>query len=529
MRSFEVIAQSVYGVPKAVPLSGAALDGAIRHLVRHIADPAELRKNPLVAERIAGWRAEEQQAILLQLRAMIRAALPENSRAARIVQRCDIEGASHKEVTHELGISRRQFYRERARARELIVEALRRRPNAAVVKSRLEGHLEEIETLHELVAQGRTAEALSYGDVLLERGAPPEVLGSVHAARATAHSESGEADRARAEAARAEHLASGLVSVAAELAFARSYAEYVRPSYSRAIEAATRAAELSIPPAHAHDWQRRAHARHLRFLANLLQEDHDPKAALAVFARAHEALFACAAVPKAAELRIATDIAMTRLAFAEMQPHALNEAQQSHAASSWHALGYERVWSLIALAFAAVNAGRKDTALGFCDEAASLAPAVASGSWLGRIYLLVSRLQTAGGRPQSALRWIAAAQANVPEGHHLMRGVCELRAAEAHLALQDGARALEHAQTALVRLAPNAGSHYYGSVHLALARALEATGDRARAIEHCEAGVAIIRRGGLVHDVIAALRFAARLTGELRYEAEARALERFTV
>ena len=47
--------------------------------------------------------------------------------------------------------------------------------------------------------------------------------------------------------------------------------------------------------------------------------------------------------------------------------------------------------------------------------------------------------------------------------------------------------------------------------------------DASRALAHCESGLALIRRGGLVRDVVAALNFAARLTGELRFEAEARA------
>ena len=527
MRPSEVFAQAVYGEPKAAPLGGAALDAAIRHLVRHIAEPSELRKNPLVAERLAAARADEQQAFMLQLRATIRAALPEGSRAARIVQRCDIEGASHKAVVHELGISRRQFYRERARARELIVEALRQHPNAAVGKTRQESYLEAIETLHELVNQGRTAEALAYGEMLLERGAPPEICASLHAARATAHTESGEHERARAEYALGERAATG-AAPAAELAFAAAYAEYVRPDYRRASELAARAAELSVPPPGAQDWQRRAHARHLRFLANVLQGGHDPKAALAVYGRAQDALFACTAVPKAAELRIATDIAITKLAFAELQPHAYSEAAQAHAAASWHALGYERVWALLALACAASNAA-SDDALRHANEAGSLAPAVVGGSWLGRIYLLVSRIQVAGARSQEALRYLALARDAIPERHYLLRWFYELRAAEVRVALLDGSRALAHADAALALRAPDTESHHYGSLLLVKARALDLVGDRRGALEHGERGLALIRRGGLVRDVIAALRFAARLTGELRFEAEARAMERFAV
>jgi tetratricopeptide (TPR) repeat protein/ribosomal protein S14 len=519
----------MYGVPNAAPLGGAALDGAIRHLVRHIADPSELRKNPLVAERLAGARPDEQQAFMLQLRAMIRAALPEGSRAARIVQRCDIEGASHKAVVHELGISRRQFYRERARARELIVEAIRAQPNVTVGKTRRETYLEEIETLHELVNQGRTAEALAYGDVLLERGAPAEICASLHAARASAYSEHGEPERAQAEYALGERKAAGGSGAAAELVFARAYAEYVRAAYARAIELALRAVELSVPPPGAPDWQRRAHARHLRFLGNLLQEDHDPRQALAVFGRALDALFACTAVPKTAELRVATDIAMTKLSFAELQSQAFSEATQAHAAASWHALGYERVWALLAMGFAAASAASCENALRYANEAASLAPAVVAGSWLGRILLIVSRVQTACARPHDALDSIAQARVAIPERHHLLRWACDLREGEAHIALQDGRSALAHADAALARFTPAGDSHYFGSLHLVKARALDLLGERRRAIGHCETGLALIRRGGMVRDVTAALRFAARLTGELRFEAEARAMERFAV
>lgn len=84
-------------------------------------DPHALRRNPL-AQRFFGADAGSEASACARVRATVRSALPEGTHARRIVERCDIGGENHKAVMLEMGLSRRQFYRERREAAARVLE-----------------------------------------------------------------------------------------------------------------------------------------------------------------------------------------------------------------------------------------------------------------------------------------------------------------------------------------------------------------------------------------------------------------------
>ncbi len=113
-----------------------------RRLLRHLNDPRELRKSPLaqrLLEREALPRAQANAAVAAQLREIVARALarmePSPASVARsagydrrlhaILTRCDLAGEKHEVVARELGLSLRQFYRDRGSAFERFSEALR--------------------------------------------------------------------------------------------------------------------------------------------------------------------------------------------------------------------------------------------------------------------------------------------------------------------------------------------------------------------------------------------------------------------
>ncbi len=115
--------------------SGATVERACRHLLLHLDDATKLRTNPLVAAlfpnpgECTNIRVARQQA-LDTVRGIVAAAASDlladggngpialhTRRHHQILTRCDIHGESHKAVAADLGLSLRQFYRERRSVR----------------------------------------------------------------------------------------------------------------------------------------------------------------------------------------------------------------------------------------------------------------------------------------------------------------------------------------------------------------------------------------------------------------------------
>lgn len=109
------------------------------HMLRHLRDPAALRRNELVGHLFSRARTEvsprramvREAARLRQLVQHAAEALRDDATAGddvhrlrqyEIVLRCDLGNESRDEVMHGLGISRRQFYRDRNAACAYIAE-----------------------------------------------------------------------------------------------------------------------------------------------------------------------------------------------------------------------------------------------------------------------------------------------------------------------------------------------------------------------------------------------------------------------
>ena len=113
-------------MPRANPR--ASLDVAVRHLFRHLNQPRELRRNPLVSwlfEAADGLSTLENEASLAtRVRELIAEAAQRETDSGRngeqwlrqraIASRCLLKGEAPRVVAADLGISERQFRRERA-------------------------------------------------------------------------------------------------------------------------------------------------------------------------------------------------------------------------------------------------------------------------------------------------------------------------------------------------------------------------------------------------------------------------------
>lgn len=111
------------------------LDATVRHLLRNLGDVDALRSNRLVGRLFsASPRADRDRLVLARIRRRLEALAdrleseaawyPHRAESLRrqrnILEACDLEGRPHKVVAAELGLERRQFYRERERLRHRV-------------------------------------------------------------------------------------------------------------------------------------------------------------------------------------------------------------------------------------------------------------------------------------------------------------------------------------------------------------------------------------------------------------------------
>jgi tetratricopeptide (TPR) repeat protein len=89
-----------------------------------LVDIARLLRNALPHGDVSG-EVEPSQAAALQAVDRLRAGHENGERLHAIVSRCDMQGESHKVVAGNLGLSRSQFYRDLAQARQIIAEEIR--------------------------------------------------------------------------------------------------------------------------------------------------------------------------------------------------------------------------------------------------------------------------------------------------------------------------------------------------------------------------------------------------------------------
>lgn len=120
----------------------------VAHLLRHLRNPSALRKNPIAAsyfsaspngggERSAG---EGLAAVLALVSTAVErvfaapnaAATDHALRQRAIVEQCDLHGKPHAAVAAGLGLSRRQFYRERREARMRLANYFARIPPRSI-------------------------------------------------------------------------------------------------------------------------------------------------------------------------------------------------------------------------------------------------------------------------------------------------------------------------------------------------------------------------------------------------------------
>lgn len=108
-----------------------------QHLLRHLNNPLELRNNPLAAK----FKPRAIHGLLAKVCALMAEKAGRYARDSSFVRqyeifrRCDIGGEAHAAVASTLGISRRQFYRERRLMARWVADFLLEAPVRRLVEA----------------------------------------------------------------------------------------------------------------------------------------------------------------------------------------------------------------------------------------------------------------------------------------------------------------------------------------------------------------------------------------------------------
>lgn len=131
---------------------------AVQHVLRHLDNPKELRNNPLlVNETIESLRARIHGICeTMRWEATFHPRDSSLVRQIEILRRCDLQREPHAAVAADLGISRRQFYRERSAIVHRVVDHFRRDAQSGKLIQFL---VKQTRTSEQLDIEGRSREA----------------------------------------------------------------------------------------------------------------------------------------------------------------------------------------------------------------------------------------------------------------------------------------------------------------------------------------------------------------------------------
>lgn len=501
----------------------------VRQLLRALGNPVALKRDELAA-RLVGRGKNDPTALQERgdrLIAVLRASLaamcthagPQRSndrirRAARIVERCDLEGCSHAAVAREIGLARRQFYRDRALALGALAieleDVLRARvPHAGRAAESVPLAFEAAETM---VGIGRYDDA----EAVLER-----VLATAHNAddrvRAAARLleaavESGDRRRQRRALERVQPQRGRLPNAPAarirfELASLQAKAELGVPA-----DAAQRACLLDELRARndSDDERWEVLAWGLSQCAIDAHTRGDFATALASLHEAEAVLRRCEAAPLTLPALLPNLLGVTLM----MLPQSLDAASEQHkrAVAIARPRGLLRIVAASTLNDFAIDLweGRADRVIAPALDMLETARTFSSTDEFGRLSILVAKIALGAGRLELAVRLLETVRdgdENLPR----LRPRAMLAKAEALLSAGEFGRASAAAHEALGAIRRSGELSLVGTALLLDAEALIGTQRRGLARKTLAEALETLERSGSAH----ALDRAHRLVGRL--------------
>lgn len=502
----------------------------VRRLLRALGNPVALKRDELAA-RLVG-RGKNDPAAMLEradrLIAVLRASLasmcthagPQRSnermrRAARIVERCDLEGRSHALAAREIGLARRQFYRDRALALGALAieldDVLRARtPHALPTADHAALAFEAAETM---AGVGRYDDAEAVLDRVLATSEEPGDRLRAAARLLETASESGDRLRQRRALERAQARCASLAGapVAARIRFELASLQ-ARVEVGASADALQRSHLLDQLRARseADDERWEVLALGLSQRAVAAHTRGDFATALASLHEAEAMLRRCENPPLTLPALLPNLLGVTLM----MLPRSLDAASEQHkrAVAIARPRGLLRIVAASTLNDFAIDLweGRADRVLTPAMEVLETARAFSSTDEFGRLSILVAKIAMGAARLDIAvglLDGVRDGDENLPR----LRPRAILAKAEALLSAGEFERASATAHEALGAIRSSGELSLLGTALLLDAEALIGTRRRGLARRALDEALAALERSGSAHALDRAHRLAGRL------------------
>jgi hypothetical protein len=520
---------------------------ALARLLRALDDAATLRNSPLLREVFAkldgGGGAAESLALLRARAAVLSAVATLDSgptgrnvhfaRQRAIVTRCDLRGEKHATVARDLGISPREFYRERRRAFERLLGLISSSLSAPVrsapsLPTRFELDLDHVANLR-LV--GDFGVAFAKLEQIASEADSPE--GGVRALcyGVEIAADVGDDDRARRFFARAVERAAEFgsdyagSSIDLDVQMACAYVSWHETDLALAansLDSAAKAADRLQPAADRHEIRSAVGVlfRH----AELACLRGDVAGALASLGRARGLLDRLRHKPPNLLGHLFFELSMVQALVVGGMSRAVEYALEALAIfeSGQDPAGVAGATGMLCSHLTAC--GDFARAKHFGQTALQLARATNNAAEIADKALILSLAESAGGDPHQGLALAREASAEARGGLFEVRG--PLAVAEAQLRLDEPSEALTGAQQ-VTRYAQARGmTRYVGAALRVAADAHLALGNLEAAREEADFALAALAANGHPHSLSRAYETAKRLGvggAALRHAAEVRA------
>lgn len=505
----------------------------LARLLRRLDDPESVRRSPLVRVAFGETHAEndlvEDDLALLRIRAAVLSAVAtldtelnaRNVHFARqraIVTRCDLRGEKHATVAADLGVSLREFYRERRRAFERLLANLESNlcelhPPVRTLPTRFELELDR-------VANFRLVGAFGAAFALLERIAN-EAADPSDEVRACCYgveiaSDIGDNERARRLFARAlqhaQDMAGGLDTFGeVNLEMASAYVAWNAGSdlagASVHLERAASAAER-LPPTVERDHVRAA-AGALFHRAELSCLHGDPAAALRTLGNARRLLDRLSYKPNDLLGRLFLELSVVHALVIGGVSRSIEYALEALDAfeSARHAEGVAVASGLLCVAL--TQCGEFERALALGAMALETARRAGNPKLIADNALVLAQAHALGGDPRIGLTLAREAATHGETALFAVRA--PLAMAEAHLALGDPERALACAGEAARFASARAIERYAGTAARVAADAYTALNQPLQAREQADIALCVLSVHGHPHSLARAYATAQRI------------------
>jgi tetratricopeptide (TPR) repeat protein len=490
----------------------------LARLLRRLDDPESVRRSPLVRGAFgtpqAGIAAVNENLTLLRIRAAVLSAVAtldtdlntHNVHFARqrvIVTRCDLRGEKHAAVAADLGVSLREFYRERRRAFERLLANLE--SNLCESQQPVRALPTRFELDLDRVANFRLVGAFGAAFALLERIAN-EATNPSDGVRAWCYgveiaSDIGDNERARRLFARAlqdaRGMADGLEPIGeVNLQMASAYVAWNAGSdlagASLHLERAAEVAER-LPPTIERDHVRAA-AGALFHRAELSCLRGDPAAALHTLGYVRRLLDRLPYKPSELLGRLFLELSVVHALVVGSMPRSVEYALEALDVFEFerHAEGIAVASSLLCVAL--TECGEFEPAFALGTTALETARTAANPKVVADCALVLAQAHAFGGDPRISLT--LAREAATLGKTALFAVRAPLAMAEAHLALGDPERALAYAGEAARYATKRAIERYSGTAARIAADAYAALNMPLQAREQADLALCLLSAHG---------------------------------